>query len=90
MDFNSLSIVADGHAEAALALERLSEQYPAADAEQARPVHGARARERLLFEALAVAPDDTISRQALPRALESCGLLQDDPRLSESLAFENI
>ena len=35
MDFNSLSIVADDHAEAARALERLSEQYPTADAEQA-------------------------------------------------------
>ncbi len=35
MDFNSLSIVADDHAEAAAALERLSEQYPTADAEQA-------------------------------------------------------
>ena len=35
MDFNSLSIVADGHAEAARALERLSGQYPTADAEQA-------------------------------------------------------
>ncbi len=35
MDFNSLSIVADDHAEAARALERLSERYPAADAEQA-------------------------------------------------------
>ena len=35
MDFNSLSIVADDHAEAARALERLSGQYPAADAEQA-------------------------------------------------------
>ena len=35
MDFNSLSIVADNHAEAVAALERLSGQYPTADAEQA-------------------------------------------------------
>ena len=35
MDFNSLSIVADKHAEAVAALERLSGQYPTADAEQA-------------------------------------------------------
>ena len=35
MDFNSLSIVADNHAEAVAALECLSGQYPTADAEQA-------------------------------------------------------